>query len=146
MTASYAKFTFYETLEVPLAAITILYILPGYILTKPCMKNQYSSDRPENSKKPAYLASFCGVFLGAGLCGAGGVLIILRSTSSGRGIGVGFCCHCAESRPWPRRTQRAARKTRPMKSRRKCSKLAFALLAVLLNPQSILATPRILRS
>jgi len=39
----------------------------------------------------AYFTGFLEAFLAAGLCGAGGVLSILRSTSSGRGIGVGFC-------------------------------------------------------
>jgi hypothetical protein len=60
-------------------------------LTNPCMETQYSSDRPVNTKKAAYLPGFFGAFLCAGLCGAGGVLSILRSTSSGRGIGLGSC-------------------------------------------------------
>jgi hypothetical protein len=44
-------------------------------------------DRP-TTKKPAYLAGFLGFFWAAFLCGSGGVLSILRSTSSGRGIGL----------------------------------------------------------
>jgi hypothetical protein len=34
---------------------------------------------------------FFGAFFTGALCGVGGVLSILRSTSSGRGIGLGFC-------------------------------------------------------
>jgi hypothetical protein len=52
-------------------------------------KNTVCRDRPVNTKKPAYFAGFFDSFFG--LCGDGGVLSILRSTSSGRGIGLGFC-------------------------------------------------------
>ncbi|HZT04353.1 MAG TPA: hypothetical protein VFA39_19050 [Steroidobacteraceae bacterium] len=39
----------------------------------------------------AYFARFFGFFFGAALpCGFGGVLSILRSTSSGFGLGLGF--------------------------------------------------------
>jgi hypothetical protein len=44
------------------------------------------------SCRRAYLAGFFGSFFGAFLCGSGGVLSILRSTSSGRGVvGLGSC-------------------------------------------------------
>lgn len=39
-----------------------------------------------------YLARFFGFFFGAFPCGFGGVLSILRSTSSGLGFGLGLSC------------------------------------------------------
>lgn len=42
-------------------------------------------------QKPAYLARFFGSFFVAFLWGSGGVLSILRSTSSGRVTGLGSC-------------------------------------------------------
>ena len=46
-------------------------------------------DRPESGAR-RYLARFFGFFFGALPCGFGGVLSILRSTSSGFGLG-GSC-------------------------------------------------------
>lgn len=48
-----------------------------------------ASDRPESGAR-RYLARFFGFFFGALPCGFGGVLSILRSTSSGFGSGLGF--------------------------------------------------------
>jgi hypothetical protein len=42
------------------------------------------------AESAAYLARFFGFFFGALPCGLGGVLSILRSTSSGFGSGLGF--------------------------------------------------------
>ena len=47
----------------------------------------YLRDRPAGKKKPAYLAGFLAFFFAAFSCGFGGVLSILRSTSSGFGSG-----------------------------------------------------------
>jgi hypothetical protein len=67
-----------------------IYIQIIYMTNQAPCDNLGQRDRPA-PKKPAYFAGFFGVFFAAGLCGAGGVLSILRSTSSGRGIGGGFC-------------------------------------------------------
>lgn len=47
-------------------------------------------DRPETGAR-RYLARFFGFFCGALPCGFGGVLSILRSTSSGFWVGLGSC-------------------------------------------------------
>lgn len=51
-------------------------------------------DRPTSGARP-YLARFFGFFFGALPCGFGGVLSILRSTSSGLGSGLGGSCGMA---------------------------------------------------
>ena len=48
-----------------------------------------ASDRPESGAR-RYLARFFGFLFGALPCGFGGVLSILRSTSSGLGFGLDF--------------------------------------------------------
>lgn len=47
-------------------------------------------DRLETAARRRYLARFFGFFFGVLPCGFGGVLSILRSTSSGFGFGLGF--------------------------------------------------------
>jgi hypothetical protein len=53
------------------------------------MNTVATRDRPESGAR-RYLARFFGFFFGAFPCGFGGVLSILRSTSSGLMGGLGF--------------------------------------------------------
>jgi hypothetical protein len=60
-----------------------------YIRDKPMSTSYLASDRPESWAR-RYLARFFGFFFAALPRGFGGVLSILRSTSSGLGVGLDF--------------------------------------------------------